>query len=185
MLYTATYSFHALEPGIAHQADMPAVAGPESGADARTAMPGPMGTEEWDVRPVLGDGTAVPSGKAEKGRRAVWMRYRGPVRDDATFHQAMVVFISDSTLFTSALSVHGLNRDVLGLPGTLVTSIDHSLWWHAPSRIDEWLLLVSESPQADNGRGFIHVSVFRQDGTLVASGAQELLIRIPGALRGS
>jgi len=179
-LFTSTFSFHSLEPGIAHQADMPAVPPPDTWVDAKTAMPGPMRSVEWEVRPVLGDGTDLPQGAQERGRRAVWMRFTGEVRDDPAFHQAMALFISDSTLFVSALSVHGMNGAVLAMPGTLVTSIDHSFWWHAPGRIDEWMLLVSESPQADNGRGFIHVSVYRQDGTLVASGAQELLIRIPG-----
>jgi acyl-CoA thioesterase-2 len=90
-------------------------------------------------------------------------------------HQAVLAHASDMTLLDTSLLPHGLTL----WAGTLQTaSLDHAMWFHRPFRADEWLLYVQESTSASGGRGFNRGAIFRRDGSLVASVAQEGLIRV-------
>lgn len=125
-----------------------------------------------EVRPVTRRHPIRP-GKAEPIRQT-WLRAPGLESDDPLIHQALLAYVTDHSLMGTALLPHGitfLNRDVL------VASLDHTIWFHRPFRIDEWLFYDMESPVAAGARGFNRGQVFNQRGELVASVAQEGLMR--------
>lgn len=177
ILYSSIFSFQENEPGLVHQGDMPSVPGPDevSPGQAQTLPATELGG--FEVRPVLGDDAAQLGGK-EFGRRAMWMRVSGDVPDDPAFHQQALAFASDFAIFLTSMEIHNV---VFGQSprGTLITSLDHALWWHSTPRVDEWLLLVQEAPQAGNSRSMNAAYFYTPDGKLVASVAQEILFRVP------
>lgn len=156
----------------------------------------------FDLRHVSGPIFAGTPG-APTDRQAVWMRARGPV-DDADFaagapgtstggdaehdrlgglpatspvlHAALLAFACDQILLEPVLRRHGLGWIE---PGLSVASLDHAMWWHRHARADEWLLYVQRSPSARGGRGLGTAEVYRRDGLLVASIAQEGMVRVP------
>jgi acyl-CoA thioesterase-2 len=104
----------------------------------------------------------------------VWIRATGTLPDDPAIHQAVLAYASDMTLLDSTLVAHGrtvFEREIQA------ASLDHALWFHRPFRADEWLLYAQDSPFAGGARGFARGSIFTSDGVLVASVAQEGLIR--------
>ena len=104
----------------------------------------------------------------------MWLRTRGPLPDDLPTHQAVLAYASDLALLQAALLPHGksvFDRDLQ------VASLDHALWFHRPFRADDWLLYTQESPTAAGARGFCRGEIFTRDGALVASAAQEGLMR--------
>jgi acyl-CoA thioesterase II len=105
----------------------------------------------------------------------VWIRATGPLPDDRAIHQCVLAYASDMTLLDSTLIAHG--RSVFE-PTIQAASLDHALWLHGPFRADEWLLYAQESPFSGGARGFARGSIFTEDGRLVASVAQEGLIRV-------
>jgi len=106
-----------------------------------------------------------------------WLRAMGSMPDALVHHQAVLSYTSDYGLLATALRPHGLS---IRMPELQVASLDHSIWFHRPFRIDEWLLYVMDSPAAAGSRGFARGSVFTRDGVLVASVAQEGLMRLRG-----
>lgn len=110
--------------------------------------------------------------------QAVWMRMRAPMPDDPALHRAALAYLSDMTIQESILRAHGATWET---PGLKLASLDHGMWWHRPARVDEWLLYSQASPTARGGRGLATGRLYTQDGTLVASVSQEVMIRIPGA----
>jgi acyl-CoA thioesterase II len=104
----------------------------------------------------------------------VWIRTTGRLPDDATLHQCVLAYASDMTLLDSSLIAHG--RTVFER-SIQAASLDHALWIHRPFRADEWLLYSQDSPSASGARGFARGLIFSRDGRLVASVAQEGLIR--------
>ncbi len=109
-------------------------------------------------------------------RQAVWMRMRAPMPDSPGLHRAALAYLSDMTIQESILRRHGVTWQT---PGLKVASLDHAMWWHRFARVDEWLLYVQESPSARGGRGLASGRIYTQDGTLIASVAQEIMIRVP------
>jgi acyl-CoA thioesterase II len=109
-------------------------------------------------------------------RQAVWMRTPAPMPDDPMLHRAVLCYASDYTLLESALRRHG---HAWTSPGLKAASLDHAMWWHRPVRVDEWLLYVQASPSASGARGLGIGRVFSRDGRLVASVAQEGMLRLP------
>lgn len=109
-------------------------------------------------------------------RQAVWMRMRAPLPDDPGLHRAALAYLSDMTIQEPILRAHGV---FWALPGLKVASLDHAMWWHRPARVDEWLLYVQESPNARGGRGLATGRIYTESGALVASVAQEIMIRVP------
>jgi len=106
---------------------------------------------------------------------ALWMRAVAPLPDDPLVHRALLAYASDYGLLRAALLPHGLSF----LGGRLrPASLDHAMWFHRDFRLDDWLLYVVDSPSASGARGFCRGSLFTRDGRLVASTAQEGMIRV-------
>jgi acyl-CoA thioesterase-2 len=113
-------------------------------------------------------------------RQCVWMRMRAPLPDDPRLHRAALAYLSDMTIQESVLRAHGV---AWAVPGLKVASLDHAMWWHRFARVDEWLLYVQESPNARGGRGLATGRIHTRDGVLVASVAQEIMVRVPDGER--
>ena len=104
-----------------------------------------------------------------------WFRVTAPIGDDPATHRAVLAYASDMALLSTAMMPHGVNWMTGGMQ---VASLDHSLYLHEPFRADEWLLYSTDSPWAGHARGFNRGSIFTRDGRLVASVAQEGLMRM-------
>jgi acyl-CoA thioesterase-2 len=110
----------------------------------------------------------------------VWVRATGRLPNDPDIHRCVLAYASDMTLLDTSLFAHG--RAIFDR-GLQAASLDHALWFHRPFRADEWLLYAEDSPSASGARGLNRGSLFSRDGRLIASVAQEGLIRVraPGA----
>ncbi len=103
-----------------------------------------------------------------------WLKTRDPLADDPEVHLAMLVYMSDLDFMGTSMLPHALTGKAKSIYGT---SLDHALWFHRPFRADEWLLFAKESPNARGARGFVRGQFFTRSGELVATAAQECLIR--------
>ena len=183
LVFSASLSFHDGDPGPEHQIGMPDVPPPEEledqrerrrrNADERGVAMRVFSAEQMiDARAVELPVTR-PEGGIE-GRRCLWFRSRAPLAEDPTMHQAAIAYASDMGLLHVGLRPHL----ELGNGEPLDTaSLDHAIWFHRFARADDWLLHVERSPIGSCGRGLSFGSIFARDGTLVASVAQEILIR--------
>ena len=184
-IFTLMVSFHNDEPGLEHQVPMPEVPPPEelpSEAQIRaTVLPNmPEAVQRYyrserpiELRPV--EYGRYLGRKSETGKFNVWIRATGKLPDDPAIHQCVLAYASDMSLLDAALVPHGrslFEKDFMG------ASLDHALWLHRPFRADDWLLYAQESPSMTGSRGFSRGLIFRRDGVLVASVAQEGLVRI-------
>jgi acyl-CoA thioesterase-2 len=178
-------SFHNDEDGLAHQATMPDVPRPEdlpSEAEAKERvlplMPDPVRRYYERERPIelrpVEFGRYVGE-KFPDGRFNVWIRTTGRLPDDPAIHNCVLAYASDLTLLDTALVPHGRT---LFEKEFMAASLDHSLWIHRPFRADEWLLYAQDTPNLNGGRGFSRGLIFTREGTLVASVAQEGMVRI-------
>lgn len=109
-------------------------------------------------------------------RQAVWMRAFGRLPDDPNQHRAALAYASDYSILEPILRAHGVAWTA---PGLKIASLDHAMWWHRDARVDEWLLYTQESPSAAGGRGLSLGRIYTRDGVLVASVAQEGMVRVP------
>ncbi|MFB7885190.1 MULTISPECIES: acyl-CoA thioesterase II [Microbacterium] len=182
-IFSMIASFQDEDPGLEHQEPMPeGVPAPDDLPDIESHLGGlhPMSKRLFTDRPV--DLRHVPApiyvrADAEKApRQAVWMRVRRPIPDDPAIHRAALAYLSDLTIQESILRAHGVSW---ATPGLKVASLDHAMWWHRFGRVDEWMLYVQESPSARGGRGLASGRIYAADGTLLASVAQEIMIRVP------
>ncbi|MGD9958944.1 acyl-CoA thioesterase [Nocardioides sp.] len=180
-IYYMTADFQKPEDGYDHQARMPDVPSPEESLSlaelfSNHSVRDPDAWQrEWaalDVR-YAGNGDAPDGGPSAQTR--LWIRIGGRMSDDPIVQNAAFTYASDLTLLGSALAPHGLH---IGSPKVQPASLDHTIWFHRPFRADEWWLYDQYSPSASGGRGLALASVFTQDGRLVASVAQEGLIRV-------
>jgi len=105
----------------------------------------------------------------------VWLRADGKLPDDSTLHACIVTYASDMTLLDTTVLPFGWSWDS---PNLQMASLDHAMWFHRPFRVDEWLLYALESPSASGGRGLTLGRFFTQDGKLVATTAQEGVVRV-------
>jgi len=112
--------------------------------------------------------------KYPDSRFNVWIKTTGPLPDDPAIHQCVLAYTSDMGLLDTALVPHGRT---LFEKEFMAASLDHALWLHRPFRADEWLLYAQDSPNLHGSRGFSRGLIFTRDGTLVASVAQEGLVR--------
>ncbi len=183
-IFSMSASFQAEEPGFDHAMPMPSVPRPEAlppesemrkGELAR--MPAPVRAyyereRPIELRPV--EYTRYTTREPMEPRFNLWIRATGRLPDDPAIHQAVLAYASDMTLLDSSLAAHG--RTVFER-SIQAASLDHALWFHRPFRADDWMLYAQDSPSASGARGFSRGSIHTADGRLVASVAQEGLIR--------
>jgi acyl-CoA thioesterase-2 len=184
-IFSMSASFHKPEEGLYHQFPMPDVPPPEalpSEAELKERfidrLPEPV-KAYWqrerpiEIRPVdlsrfLSPGNQAPT-------QLVWIKATGKLGDDFSLHQCVLAYASDFTLLDTALIAHG--RFVFD-PTLMLASLDHAIWFHRRFRADDWLLYAQDSPTSGAGRAFCRGTFFTRDGELVASTAQEGLIRL-------
>jgi acyl-CoA thioesterase-2 len=183
-IFTMAASYHRAEPGLDHQAKMPDVPKPEDlpSEDEMKQRILPLMPEAArryyecerpiELRPV--EYGRYTGAKFEDGRFHVWIKATGTLPDEPAIHQCVLAYASDMTLLDAALIPHG--RTVFEKE-IMAASLDHALWFHRPFRADEWLLYAQDSPSLHGARGFARGLIFARDGTLVASVAQEGLLR--------
>jgi acyl-CoA thioesterase-2 len=184
-IFSMGASFHRQEESLDHQIPMPKVAPPEdlpSESDLRERfidMVPENVRRYWErERPIElkpTDLTHFISKKKLDPVQNTWFRATGELPDDVALHQCLLAYASDMTLLDTSLYAHG--RSVFD-PDLRLASLDHAIWFHRPFRADDWLLYAQDSPSTSNARGFNRGSIFTRDGILVASVAQEGLIRI-------
>jgi acyl-CoA thioesterase II len=184
-IFNMTASFQVAESGFDHQIPMPQVPAPEALPDSAGPPPEvlarlpervrrffeqPRPFEFRTVQPIdyLRPRRSAPA-------REIWFRTVDAVGDDEMLHRRLLAYVSDFFLLDTATLPHGTSI----LSGAVVmASIDHAMWFHRPLRVDDWLLYAMDSPSASGARGFARASVFARDGRLVASTAQEGLVRM-------
>lgn len=105
----------------------------------------------------------------------MWVRTPTRLPDDAYVHESLFAYISDYGLLWTALQPHRIS---VGDPRMQIASLDHTIWFHRAFRMDEWLLFAIETPNASHGRGLCMAHVYNREGVLVATVAQEGLIRV-------
>ncbi len=183
-IFNMAASFQATEAGFDHQIGMPPVPPPESLADSsgppaqllerlpervRRLFEQPRPFEFRMVQSIdyLHPQRAPPE-------RQIWFRAVDALAEDEMLHRRLLAYVSDFFLLDTATLPHGTS---FRKPTLVMASIDHALWFHRTLRVDDWLLYAMESPSASGARGFARASVFARDGRLVASAAQEGLVR--------
>ncbi|MGQ0741228.1 MAG: acyl-CoA thioesterase II [Alphaproteobacteria bacterium] len=183
-IFNMAASFQVSETGLEHQSRMPDAPDPESLPSEKQrrlelASTVPDEARAWFLRERPIEIRAVdPADRFKAGKhpphQVVWMRATGAMPDNPRLHQCVLAYASDMTLLDTCLLPHGFSV----MSGNMqLASLDHAMWFHRPFRADEWLLYVQDSPSASGGRGFNRGDIYRRDGTLVASVAQEGLIR--------
>ena len=176
-------SFQTASGGVDHQAPMPDVPAPETLPTIAERYAGRDGVDAryWirqrpmDLRHVE-QPVYLEADPHRTTHQAVWMRAVGRLPDDPALHAAVLAYASDYSLLEPVLRAHGR---FWSEPGLKVASLDHAMWWHRPLRADDWLLYVQDSPSAQGARGLGIGRLYRRDGVLVASVAQEGMVRAP------
>jgi acyl-CoA thioesterase-2 len=183
-IFSMSASFHVVESGLAHAFPMADVPMPEDLPDERDIranvmplMPDPVrryfeSDRPIELKPV--EYSRYFSREPMPPRFNAWIRATGRLPDDPAIHQCVLAYASDMTLLDSSLIAQG--RTVFER-SIQAASLDHALWFHRPFRADEWLLYAQDSPSASGALGFARGLIYTRDGTLVASVAQEGLIR--------
>jgi acyl-CoA thioesterase-2 len=177
-------SFQSADEGLDHQFDMPeGLPEPESLPSAAETLAGidhPI-AENWasarafDMRHVPSpvyftvEGEHVP-------HQAVWLKAKSALPDDENLHRAALAYASDYSILEPIMRGHGV---AWGTPGLKAASLDHAMWFHRFGRVDEWMLYVQESPTAVGGRGLSLGRIYSRSGVLLASVAQEGMVRVP------
>jgi acyl-CoA thioesterase-2 len=184
-IFNMTASFQVPEQGLEHQAEMPRVPGPEGLADVRELPPDVLDkvpekmrrflTHErpFEFRPVEPIHVRAPPRAAPV--RHIWVKTVDTLPDNADLHRNVLAYVSDYQLVATATLPHGIH---FAEGNVQLASLDHAMWFHRPFRADEWLLYAMESPNASGGRGLALGRFFTRDGQLVASTAQEGVVRV-------
>ncbi len=187
-IFTMLASFHIEEDGYVHQMDMPDVPAPD------TLISNDVLRRQWigeldrvpdslkesvgreialDIRPIKPWNMLDPDKR--KPYQYIWLKAKTPMADDAALHRAVLTYASDFSLLATALLPHGVSYFTRGM---MMASIDHALWFHRDVRMDDWLLYCMDSPGAQAARGFTRGLIYNRRGELVASVAQEGLMRL-------
>ena len=179
LVYSATVSFQVPDVGFAHQIDLPkGVPSPdEVPASGKFVTPdgGPANCETvMEVREIPAD--MWP--EEETVHSAAWLRVREPLGDNPNLHRAAVAYLSDAVLQFPMFEGIGASWD--DARNMAFASLDHAVWWHEDCRADEWLLAVQRSPKSHGGRGIAIGAIYDRAGNLVASKAQEMMLRLQG-----
>lgn len=170
-IFNLAASFQEPLEGLDHQFDMPDAPDPESISEEpswRSGRPRPIDIRWPDFRP-LDDNRPRPP------KKQVWMRAKAPIGEDFRLHQALLAYASDMAFMETALRAHGINWQT---PGLQSASLDHAMWFHRPLNFNDWVLFDQDSPSTSQGRGLVRGGMYAKDGALVASVAQECLMRI-------
>jgi acyl-CoA thioesterase-2 len=183
-MFVMSVSFHGEEPGLDHQNAMPQVPPPEAlpseqqlAAKLLAHLPENMKSYWERERPIEMRPVDVSRYFAREKRapeQMVWMRASGRLPGAFPLHQCVLAYSSDFTLLDTALIAHGR---LMFDKSMQLASLDHALWFHRPFRADEWMLYVQDSPSSHGARGFCRGNLFTRDGALIASVAQEGLMR--------
>ena len=185
VIFFCAASFQGQEAGVEHQLSMPEVPQPED-IEPAPAVPAevmatlPPKVQRWLSRRGPFEFRHVyPRDELNPPKRPpfqqVWFRLTEPVGDAPELHHALLAYASDFQLLGTANYPHGISYYQ---PNVQMASLDHALWFHRPFRADDWLLYSIDSPSAQNSRGLARGQIFNRQGQLVASTAQEGLIRV-------
>lgn len=176
-IFNMSASFHKDEPGLSYHEPMPQVPAPEGLPTFWTLFealePSPRREMPLDIR--ICDPVDRPPSTYREPVAYAWLRAAGKLPDDPVVHACVLTYASDMSLLDTSLRPHGLvwspDRKIMA------ASLDHAMWFHRPFRADEWMLYVQRTPSSAGARGFSTGTIFTRDGTLIASVAQEGLIR--------
>ena len=184
-IFNMSASFQHAETGLEHQISIPDVPPPESLPDIESHYRGiadklPAAARRileqkrpFEFRPV--DPPNPLRREQSSPHKRIWFRAVDKLADDEALHRCLLAYVSDFHLLATALKPHGVS---MISPKLVIASIDHAMWFHRGVRVDDWLLYAIDSPSASGARGFTRGSVFARDGRLIASAAQEGLIRV-------
>jgi acyl-CoA thioesterase-2 len=183
-LFSSIYSFQVIEEGLEHQDSLPeGIPEPESLPaliDLVADLTDPSAqywakARPFDMRHIEKSIYFYVEGE-HVAHQAIWFKTIAPLPDDQILHNAALAYASDYSLLEPIYRRHGL---VWSHPGLMAASLDHAMWFHRPARVDQWLLYVQDSPNARGARGLSLGKIFNRAGELVATVAQEGLVRIP------
>lgn len=184
IIFTARDSFQFQQPGVDHEDRAPNVPGPEnfpSSVDLFASVDHPAArfmssTNSLDMRHVDGQIYLRPA-REEQSTIHIWFKTRSPIPDNAsqTLKRAVLAYAADQFMLEPIMQKHGL---AWSTPGIALATLDHTTWWHRDVDPASWILAELHSPSAQGGRG-LTLAKFYQDGTLVATMAQEGMVRSP------
>jgi acyl-CoA thioesterase-2 len=184
-IFNMAASFQASEEGISHQMDMPDVAGPDGLADRSDVeasvleqIPEKMRHYLTRKRPFMVRPLHQPellNPRELEPVKYVWIKAKDTLPDALILHQTLLAYVSDYELLGTATLPHAISFTDTNIQ---MASLDHAMWFHQSFRVDEWLLFAFDSPSSSGGRGLARCMVYTQSGNLVASTAQEGLIRV-------
>jgi acyl-CoA thioesterase-2 len=178
-IFNTSISYHQDEDGVSHCFDMPELDAPRTEADDLSGFRG------FTTKP--GDPNLIDLYQIERQRVTEylaesqppigrsWFRAVGPLPENTAAHQAALVMISDYSLLSTVFYPHPYTNPIKHF---MAASLDHAIWFHHPGKMDEWVLYDCDTPRAGGGRGFSRGFLWAQDGTLLASTAQESLMRL-------
>jgi acyl-CoA thioesterase-2 len=184
-IFNLAASFQVDEPGFVHQDPMPPAPAPETVPSQQELatryadqLPEFLRSQAVAQRPIELRPIEEPNNplrpEAREPQRMFWLKANGTLPDDPALHRYLLAYASDFSLLGTTMLPHAVSWLS---PGMQVASLDHAMWFHQDVRVDEWLLHVVDSPKAHGARGLARGRVFTHDGRLVASTAQEGLIR--------
>lgn len=181
-IFSMIASFQREQPGLEHFVPMPeGVPGPDDvpGIEQVISFAHPLAQPLIRDRPVelrhVSQPIYLTPDPVRSPSQALWIRVRRTIPDDPILHRAVLAYMTDISIQEPILRAHGETWTSRGLK---IASLDTAMWWHRPGRVDDWLLYVQESPSASSGRGLATGRLYARDGTLVASVAQEVMIRV-------
>ena len=182
-IFSMIASFQLESPGLTHEDPMPESVDPEtlpSASDLLSMIDHPA-TNYWSkARPFdlrhVGDAVYLRPAREPKAEQQVWFKTISEMTADPLIHTAALAYASDYTILESVLRKHSLSW---AHPGLSAASLDHAIWFHEVPNLNNWHLYVQHSPTASNGRGLSQGKIYSQDGKLIATIAQEGMIRIP------
>lgn len=179
-IFHMSASFHSAHEGLTHQFTMPEVQGPEGLESFVSGMKKTSEVESEAMRRFANtkrpiDARPVPNPSSDPNVSMLWFRLDGDIPDDEVMNRSLLAYCSDFGFISGAFTPHGnhVRGDTLK-----VATIDHAMWFHRPVRVRDWHLHVIDSPNAIDARGLVRGSIFSRDGRLVASTAQEGLIKV-------
>lgn len=183
-IFSMIASFQTESPGLNHHDEIPnGIRQPEeipSAAEILGSIPHPVAQYWAKARPFDMRHVESPIYFEAKGEpvahQAVWLKAIGELPNEPALHQAALAYASDYTILESIYRRHKISW---AYPGLKTASLDHAMWFHSPAKVDQWMLYVQQSPAAQNSRGLALGKIFSREGVLLATVAQEGMVRVP------